>query len=144
MNKLIASVLILVFFTPLFASSLSADAPEKKQLAARGYEIPKEDSVDRFTVADIGFARIFFWKSDERFDCNGTGLVLKNNKMLFGTNELFFCKKQGVVSLYKEDCNIKNNYTLWFDEVSRKLVGFNPDTDDTISLFCTKIKRASD
>ena len=49
-----------------FAAPLAADAPERKQLIAMGYDIQKEEPGDSYTMADVGSTRIIFEKNEER------------------------------------------------------------------------------
>jgi hypothetical protein len=48
------------------AAQLGADAPERKQLIAMGYELQKEDAGDSFTIAEAGSSAISFNINDER------------------------------------------------------------------------------
>lgn len=48
------------------AAPLVADAPERKQLIAMGYELQKEDAGDDFTIANAGSGRIVFSQNEDR------------------------------------------------------------------------------
>jgi hypothetical protein len=48
------------------AAPLGADAPERKQLIAMGYELQKEDAGDDFTIASAGSGRIVFSQNEDR------------------------------------------------------------------------------
>lgn len=62
---------------------------------------------------------------DESFVCDGWGLTISDKQALYGASSTNFCRKAGVVNIYADDCNKKNNYTLMFDTVSHELTIMN-------------------
>ena len=59
-------MLLLVSTNQVFSQMLSANAPERKQLSAMGYEFDKEDADDTWSVASNGSNKIVVSRSDER------------------------------------------------------------------------------
>lgn len=66
MKKYLFLMLLLVSTNQVFSQMLSANAPERKQLIAMGYEFDKEAADDTWSVASNGDSKIIVSRSDDR------------------------------------------------------------------------------
>ena len=66
MKKYLFLILLLVSTKQVFSQMLSANAPERKQLSAMGYEFEKEGADDTWTVASNGTNKIIVSRNNER------------------------------------------------------------------------------
>ena len=66
----------------------------------------------------------------QKFDCDGTGLVISKSKAIYGDRELHLCSKNGIELTFYEkgkkcDSTDPNIPSITFDEVTYKLETWN-------------------
>ena len=69
--------------------------------------------------------------NEQKFNCEGTGLVISKSKAIYGFEEFYFCKKDGVKNIFHSDnkmCDTNTNFKDYFifDEVSYGLIIMGP------------------
>ncbi len=76
--------------------------------------------------------------NEQKFNCEGTGLVVSKSKVIYGFEEFYFCKKDGVKNIFYSDkkmCGTDSTFndSIIFDEVSHGLIIMGP-----LNLYNTK------
>ena len=87
--------------------------------------------------------------NEQKFNCDGTGLILSKSKAIFGSQEFYFCEKSGVKKMFytnKKMCGDNTsilgftNYLI-FDEISHTVdIPFLGDVNLPTSIHCKKIE----
>ena len=86
--------------------------------------------------------------NEQKFNCDGTGLLLSKSKAIFGSQEFYYCEKFGVVSYYYSDkkmCGDNNSFVgnkgfFIFDEVSHKVNILREGIKSPPTIHCKKIE----